>query len=201
MEAELMSGCEELEVRRLVGRAVRQARLSLGWSLEALATRVGCRKGYLSAIERGLRPPPRAGLASRIEAELGLPRGSVERAGMWCRADAEVRASGATLGLESELGGARDEAKAKGLIPLDGRLVGREGGPWFAVPGSGGGAWVVGVPREGPVRDMGPVVVWSMSDGVPRRWAAGVGGDVERGVWKWAPIVGRLELVGNLAES
>ena len=124
---------------------------------------------------------------------------------MWCRADAEVRASRVELGLGALARGGGESARTKGLIPLDGRLVGREGGPWFAVHGASGGtsdgAWVVGAPREGPVREMGPVVVWPATDGVPRRVASGAGSEHEDGVWRWAPIVGRLELVGGLAES
>lgn len=192
-----MDSRQEFEVWRRVGRAVRQARLARGWTLEGLATRVGCRKGYLSAIERGLRPPPRSGLAGGIESALGLPRGCVARAGMWCRANAEVRASGLERWLDTALESVEVVGRTRGLIPLDGRLVGREGGPWFAVTGTNGGAWVVGEPREGPIRGLEPVVVWSMSDGSPKRCSAGM----ERsGVWRWAPIVGRLELVGSVWE-
>jgi transcriptional regulator with XRE-family HTH domain len=79
-----------------VGFFVRQLRLSQGLTLEELARRVGCVKGYLSAIERGLRPPPGRAIAERLERELRAPAGVLVRAGALARMPAEIRA-----GLES----------------------------------------------------------------------------------------------------
>lgn len=220
---------QEQVVGRAVGTAVRQARLALGWSLDDLAVKVSCGKGYLSAIERGLRPPPKAELAKRIEAALGLPAGQVAHAGSWCRADASVRTptppasptppqaqhpsidnrphahtlptpcadvretGGMGVGVWGGWGREGGGGLVKGLIPLDTRLVRREGGPWFAVRAMGDGAWVVGEPRGGPVGELGWVVVWERTDGMPIR-RDGVSARLDR-VWRWAPIVGRLELV------
>jgi transcriptional regulator with XRE-family HTH domain len=71
---------------------IRQLRLAKGLTLEGLAARVGCVKGYLSAIERGKRPPPETELAERLERELSTPTGIIVRASAWSRTPAPVRA-------------------------------------------------------------------------------------------------------------
>jgi len=78
-------------VERSVGFFVRQLRLSQGLTLAELARRVGCVKGYLSAIERGLRPPPGRRIAERLERELQAPAGVLVRAGAMARTPEEIR--------------------------------------------------------------------------------------------------------------
>lgn len=75
-----------------VGVVMRRLRLARGLTLEELARRVGCVKGYLSAIERGKRPPPRADLAAKLEKELAAPPDLFVRAAEWCRTPARIRA-------------------------------------------------------------------------------------------------------------
>ncbi len=73
-----------------IGSFIRQLRLSRDLTLSELADRVGCVKGYLSAIERGKRPPPRREIAWRLEEMLGIPRGTISRAGALARTPSEV---------------------------------------------------------------------------------------------------------------
>lgn len=75
-----------------VGGVMRQLRLARGLTLEELAKRVGCVKGYLSAIERGKRPPPQADLAAKLERELAAPPDLFVRAAAWCRTPQRIRA-------------------------------------------------------------------------------------------------------------
>jgi transcriptional regulator with XRE-family HTH domain len=46
-----------MDMRRLVGHRVKEARLALGWSQEELAVRSGFAQQYISGLERGLRNP------------------------------------------------------------------------------------------------------------------------------------------------
>lgn len=61
------------------GSLVREARLRVGLTQEALASRVGCAKSYLSVIEAGHRPPPSDDVVRRLEAALSLPDGVLRR--------------------------------------------------------------------------------------------------------------------------
>lgn len=74
-----------------IGTAIRQLRRAKGLTLERLAQRVGCVKGYLSAIESGKRPPPEAALAERLEQELSAPAGFIVRASAWSRTPKPVK--------------------------------------------------------------------------------------------------------------
>ena len=58
--------------RNEFGRTVREARTRRGVRLQPLSTRVGCAKGYLSAIETGQVSPPRDRLVRRLAVALGL---------------------------------------------------------------------------------------------------------------------------------
>jgi transcriptional regulator with XRE-family HTH domain len=46
-----------MDMRRLVGQRVKEARTSLGWTQEELALRSGFSQQYISDLERGLRNP------------------------------------------------------------------------------------------------------------------------------------------------
>ena len=46
-----------MDMRRLVGQRVREARVALGLSQEQLAERSGFSQQYISGLERGLRNP------------------------------------------------------------------------------------------------------------------------------------------------
>lgn len=46
-----------MDMRRLVGQRVREARIALGWTQEELAVRSGFSQQYVSDLERGLRNP------------------------------------------------------------------------------------------------------------------------------------------------
>jgi|CXWL01.1.fsa_nt_gi transcriptional regulator with XRE-family HTH domain len=76
------------------GATVRQLRLARGLTLQKLADEVGCVKGYLSLVERGLRPPPLEPLALRLEAALHAPARLLARAAAWSRTPALIRAEG-----------------------------------------------------------------------------------------------------------
>jgi len=63
-----------------LGQQIRARRLSLGLTLESLAQRAQCTKGYLSAIETGRRKrPPSLDLLSRIESALELDASDLTR--------------------------------------------------------------------------------------------------------------------------
>jgi len=61
------------------GSLIREARLRAGLTQEALASRVGCAKSYLSVIEAGLRSPPSDDVVRRLEEALSLPEGVLRR--------------------------------------------------------------------------------------------------------------------------
>lgn len=63
-------------------RAERERR---GLSLAQLASRVGCAKSYLSALENDLRGTPSDALLVRLEQALELPAGALMGAGRWRR--------------------------------------------------------------------------------------------------------------------
>jgi transcriptional regulator with XRE-family HTH domain len=46
-----------MELRKLVGKNVRQLRLRRGWSQEHLAFEAGLDRTYVSGVERGVRNP------------------------------------------------------------------------------------------------------------------------------------------------
>jgi repressor LexA len=78
--------------RGTIGRMVRQRRIAQGLSLEALATRAGCAKSYLSEIENERRPsPPRTPVLRRLESALGLEAGSLVQMAAWAQTPGEVR--------------------------------------------------------------------------------------------------------------
>ncbi len=54
------------------GRTIRAARTRRGVRLQPLSRRIGCAKGYLSAIETGHVSPPRDRLVRRLAVALGL---------------------------------------------------------------------------------------------------------------------------------
>lgn len=46
-----------MDMRRLVGRNVKRARIAKGWTQELLAERSGFSQQYISGLERGQRNP------------------------------------------------------------------------------------------------------------------------------------------------
>jgi len=73
------------------GVMVRKRRRALGLTLAEVAERIGCRKGYLSMIETGQRPPPTRAIIGRLETELEFAEGELEAAAHWEQAPAPVR--------------------------------------------------------------------------------------------------------------
>jgi transcriptional regulator with XRE-family HTH domain len=105
---------------RGIGTQIRAHRRSLGLTLEALATRAGCTKGYLSSIETGRRRrPPSASLLRRLESALGLERGALLTEGWWVSTPEEVRE--ALRGLERRT---RAAAQLAELVLREGRARG-----------------------------------------------------------------------------
>ncbi len=60
-----------------LGELLRDRRRRAGLTVEKLAQRVGCSKGYLSAIETGRHDRPSDELLTRLEAELGFQPGEL----------------------------------------------------------------------------------------------------------------------------
>lgn len=121
---------EELEKTRVqVGQLIRQLRLARGLTLDEVAAQVGCVKGYLSTIERGLRPPPGVELAARLEEALGAPAGVILRAAAWYRTPAALRS-------ELRLWNADDGASLMGSLR---RVAGFEGARVARIAADDGG--------------------------------------------------------------
>ena len=60
-----------------LGELLRERRRRVGLTVESLAHRVGCSKGYLSAIETGRHDRPSDELLTKLEAELGFLPGEL----------------------------------------------------------------------------------------------------------------------------
>jgi SOS-response transcriptional repressor LexA len=73
------------------GRAVAARRAGLGLSLDEVASRAGCAKSYLWAVERGRKGPPSEGLIGRLEAALEMDAGSLGSLARWERTPGPVR--------------------------------------------------------------------------------------------------------------
>ncbi|MBS0198445.1 MAG: helix-turn-helix domain-containing protein [Planctomycetes bacterium] len=67
------------------GPFVRSRRESLHLTLAQVASSVGCAKGYLSAVENGVRPPPGDEILARLEAALQLPAARLVEMARWER--------------------------------------------------------------------------------------------------------------------
>ena len=79
-------------VMNALGQKLRSARSSRGWSLGALAGRVGVSKAYLSMIENDrVAAPPSGEVLSKLESALGLEAGALAREADWLRTPATVR--------------------------------------------------------------------------------------------------------------
>lgn len=65
------------------GAVLKAQRLARGLTLEALAVQAGCTKGYLSLVERGVKPPPAEALIERLEDVLSLESGSLSHVAEW----------------------------------------------------------------------------------------------------------------------
>jgi len=100
-------------------------------TLDQLAQRVGCSKGYLSEIENGRKRSPSDAVLSQLEEALDLPRGQLIDAARWERTPAPVKRDMARLQTDrravQRLGemldaGSLDEAYRSGELA---RLVGR----------------------------------------------------------------------------
>ena len=109
------------------GDALRRLRTERGWTIEALAGRVGITKGYLSMIENGrVDNPPSAKVRYAIELVLGIEDGTLKAAEQWDRTPAPVRE-------ELEQTRERAERSERLLAELRGKVAGGGGG------GGGGG--------------------------------------------------------------
>ncbi|MEM7623555.1 MAG: XRE family transcriptional regulator [Planctomycetota bacterium] len=75
----------------LLGRAIREERLTRRLTLQALAERSGCARSYLSAIENGHRGPPSDELLTRMEAALSLRPSALTDLAAWERTPRAVR--------------------------------------------------------------------------------------------------------------
>lgn len=85
------TGAQELPMQT-VGHIIRAHRRRMGLTLQAVADRVGCTKGYLSAIENDRRErPPSEDLLARIESALRLEKGSLVFVGNWQETPDSVR--------------------------------------------------------------------------------------------------------------
>lgn len=77
---------------RTVGQLIRDRRRRLGLTLQDIADRVGCTRGYLSSIENDRREhPPSRALLDRLEEALGLERGRLVALGDWQSTPGDVR--------------------------------------------------------------------------------------------------------------
>lgn len=78
---------------RRFGSVIREARLAKGLTLQAVATKAGTFRGYISAIENARVSPPAAGMTVKLAHALGLDpkdllkRGLVEKAPSLIRPD------------------------------------------------------------------------------------------------------------------
>jgi len=70
------------------GSIVRARRLRNGMTLAEIADRIGCRKGYLSMIETGQRPPPGEHFIVELEKALEFTSGELLAAAAWAPAPA-----------------------------------------------------------------------------------------------------------------
>ncbi len=65
-----------MDIRRRVGRNIKQARAAKGWSQEELADQVGIHRTYVSGLERGVRNPTITVL-EKMARPLGVTPGSL----------------------------------------------------------------------------------------------------------------------------
>lgn len=65
------------------GAILKAQRLARGFTLESLAQQAACTKGYLSLVERGVKPPPAESLIERLEEVLSLEPGSLSHVAEW----------------------------------------------------------------------------------------------------------------------
>ena len=64
-----------MNIKKLFGKNVRQARIEKGWSQEELADRAGLHRTYISGVERGKRNPTLTviyKLSSALERDVSL---------------------------------------------------------------------------------------------------------------------------------
>lgn len=92
-----------------VGALIRARRQHIGLSLQELADRVNCGKGYLSEIETGRRGVPREDVLTRIEQAMMFPRGHLTAAAAWERVG-EIATQPGGEGVRQELA---DGAKSR----------------------------------------------------------------------------------------
>jgi repressor LexA len=78
-------------------RALRRRRQTLRLTLEGVASRVGCAKSYLSAVENGHRSPPSDELLRKIESALSFDAGELVRLAHLDRMPTEIRRDIETL--------------------------------------------------------------------------------------------------------
>lgn len=144
-----------------LAQSIRHRRRELGLTLQQLADRADCTKGYLSSIENDRRPgTPSHALLQRLESALQLPPDTLTLAGGWQATPALVRQRVRTL--EEQSRAARqlaDLLKRQGVDTIfkSGeleRLVSRltpEPAPSSNEHSSGGMAWMGTLPMQVPV--------------------------------------------------
>jgi len=107
------------------GDAVRSRRRELGLTLETLAGRVDCTKGYLSLIENGRKGPPSAEVVAKLEAALFLDEGHLAAIAAWSRTPSAVREDVERLRGRSDAAERLAEIIRAGGIDAEGRVQGR----------------------------------------------------------------------------
>jgi SOS-response transcriptional repressor LexA len=100
-----------------LGAKIRARRRDIGLTLQDVADRAGCTKGYLSSIENDKRQrPPSDTVLSALERALELTPGELTRAAHWQSAPPDVRAEAGELQARSKLGERLAELiRAKGI--------------------------------------------------------------------------------------
>ncbi len=74
-----------------IGMVIRKRRKQLGLTLADVAARVGCRKGYLSMIETGQRPPPSRAILTELEQVLMFDPDELTKTVQWAATPKEVK--------------------------------------------------------------------------------------------------------------
>ncbi|MEZ6242701.1 MAG: LexA family transcriptional regulator [Phycisphaerales bacterium] len=102
-----------------VASLIRTRRRQLSLTLDDLAARVGCAKGYLSQVENARRGPPSDTILAALEQALDLPRGRLVSAAGWERTPPTLKRDLAQLQSERRLVRRLADLAAAGSGSLD----------------------------------------------------------------------------------